>query len=63
MFNLGQIIPTNFNIEAYGKYSNSFINQIYIDFKANCSGRQRNIVISIRISIKNLNFTIEKLRK
>ena len=60
MFNLGEIIPINFNIEAYGKYTNSFIIWILIDFEANGSGRQLNIIISIPISTGNLNFTVEK---
>jgi len=32
MFKLGEIIPINFNIEAYGKYTNSSIIWILIDF-------------------------------
>jgi len=32
MFKLGEIIPINFNIKAYGKYTNSSIILTYIDF-------------------------------
>jgi len=32
-------------------------------FEANFSGRQLYIIILIRFSIRNLNFTIEKLKK
>ena len=63
MFQLGEIIPINFYIEAYGKYKNSSIMWTLIDFSANSSGRKFNIIILIHILIRNLNFTMEKLRK
>jgi len=63
MFQLEEIIPINFYIEAYGKYKNSSIMWTLIDFSANSSGRKFNIIILIYILIRNLNFTMEKLRK
>jgi len=47
MFNLGDIIQITFKvgIEAYGKYTNSFIFSILIDFEANCSVEQLNVLI------------------
>jgi len=63
MFQLGEIIPIIFYIEAYGKYTNSSIMWFLIDYSANSSGRKVNIIILIHISIRNLNFTMEKLRK
>ena len=63
MFQLGEIIPINFYIEAYGIYTNSIIMWTLINFSANSSGRKFNIIILIHISIRNMNFTIEKLWK
>jgi len=44
MFNLGEIIPINFYIEAYGKYTNSIIIWTLINSEANSFARQLDII-------------------
>jgi len=63
MFNLGEIIPINFYIEADRKYTNSIILLTLVNFEANSSGRQPNIVVLIDNALCNLKYTIEKSRK
>jgi len=63
MFNLREIIPINFYIEAYGKYTYSIIIWILTIFEAKSFGRQPNIIVLIDISLFCFEFYHWKTEK